>query len=221
MDITSTSTVAAASPAATRPEGQGTLIKSDFNTFLRMLTTQLQNQDPLNPIESSDYAQQLATFSGVEQQVRTNQLLQSLTDNLGLSGLGELSGWIGKEALSDAPVPWSGAPVSLSFSRMPGATEAQLVILDAQGKEVGRAVLPPGQSSAVWSGQGANGAVLPPGRYSFKVESFAQGTSLGTSGAGTYARVDEVRSTPAGPVLLLAGGAEVTAKQILALRSPP
>ena len=44
------------------------MINSDFETFLKMLTAQMENQDPLNPIESSDYAVQLATFSGVEQQ---------------------------------------------------------------------------------------------------------------------------------------------------------
>ena len=53
-------------------------VSSDFETFLKMLTVQMQNQDPLNPVDSSDYAIQLATFSGVEQQVKTNDLLASL-----------------------------------------------------------------------------------------------------------------------------------------------
>ena len=54
-------------------------ISSDFETFLKMLTVQMQNQDPLNPVDSSDYAVQLATFSGVEQQAQTNDLLKGLT----------------------------------------------------------------------------------------------------------------------------------------------
>ena len=45
------------------------VLSSDFETFLKMLTTQMQNQDPLNPVDSTDYATQLATFSSVEQQV--------------------------------------------------------------------------------------------------------------------------------------------------------
>ena len=53
-------------------------ISSDFDTFLKMLTAQMQNQDPFNPIDSTDYATQLATFSGVEQQTRTNDLLTNL-----------------------------------------------------------------------------------------------------------------------------------------------
>ena len=146
-------------------------------------------------------------------------MFDSLSDRLGASGLGELSGWIGKEALSDAPVTYTGAPVNLAFSRAPGAEEAQLIVLNRAGQEVGRAVLPPGQSTVSWSGQGTGGAPLPPGVYSFKVESFARGASLGVTGAGTYARVEEVRSGAAGPVLRLAGGAEVTPQQVLALRS--
>ena len=60
---------------STTPSGQ---ISSDFETFLKMLTVQMKNQDPLNPVESTDYATQLATFSGVEQAVLTNDLLKSV-----------------------------------------------------------------------------------------------------------------------------------------------
>lgn len=75
------------------PAGPVPQINADFQTFLRMLTTQLQNQDPMNPMESSDFSVQLATFSGVEQQVMTNQLLTSLSARMELS---ELSSWHGR-----------------------------------------------------------------------------------------------------------------------------
>ena len=76
---------------------------SDFETFLKMLTTQIKNQDPLNPMEGTEFAVQLATFSGVEQQVQTNTLLQQMLSN-GTNGLGELSGWIGRDVRTTAPV---------------------------------------------------------------------------------------------------------------------
>ena len=66
-------------------------IDSDFETFLIMLTTQMKIQDPLNPIDSSDFAVQLATFSSVEQQVKTNDLLASLGQQLGFMGLSRLA----------------------------------------------------------------------------------------------------------------------------------
>ena len=70
----------------------------------------MQNQDPLNPMDSADYAVQLATFSGVEQQVRTNQLLTDMQTRFQQSGMAEMAGWIGKEARSPAPVRFTGSP---------------------------------------------------------------------------------------------------------------
>ena len=72
-------------------------LTSDFETFLRMLTVQMQNQDPLNPVDSSDYATQLATFSGVEQQVLTNDLLKSIAGTFGQGGTAQYAQWVGKE----------------------------------------------------------------------------------------------------------------------------
>ena len=84
-------TTRAASTTSTTPKAEST----NFDTFLKMLTTQLQNQDPLNPMEGSDFAVQLATFSGVEQQAQTNKLLQQMLTQSGGS-LGQLAEWIGK-----------------------------------------------------------------------------------------------------------------------------
>lgn len=219
MDISSATQSTQSGVTASSGTG-GTLIESDFNTFLVMLTTQLQNQDPLNPIESSDYAAQLATFSGVEQQVRTNQLLEGLADQLGLSGISAYSSWIGREALSEAPVAFSGAPVELDLKPVAGAEAAQLVVYDAQGREAGRLELLPDQTRAVWSGEGFGGATLPSGRYSFKVEGFAEGASIGFSGAGSYATVTEVRARDGGPLLVLSGGIEIAPSAVSALRVP-
>jgi len=69
-------------------------ILNDFNTFVTMLTVQIKNQDPLNPMESSEFAVQLATFAGVEQQVRTNDLLREIATVK--SGLGEAGSLIGQ-----------------------------------------------------------------------------------------------------------------------------
>jgi flagellar basal-body rod modification protein FlgD len=96
MDINTVSSSAATSSAvATADNGSGAKISSDFETFLKMLTVQMQNQDPLNPVDSSDYATQLATFSGVEQQVQTNDLLRSLAGQMGTG-------------LDNQPVVWAG-----------------------------------------------------------------------------------------------------------------
>ena len=98
-------------------------INSDFDTFLKMLTAQMRNQDPLNPVESADFAVQLATFSSVEQQVQTNELLSDLGAQMTTLGMGQLSGWIGLEAEARAPARFTGDPVSLGATVDPSAEQ--------------------------------------------------------------------------------------------------
>jgi flagellar basal-body rod modification protein FlgD len=195
-------------------------ITSDFQTFLRMLTAQLRNQDPLNPIESSDYAVQLATFAGVEQQMRTNTLLGGLQQGFSLLGLSQLAGWVGQEALVDAPVAFDGTPVLVETKGRDGADRRVLTVRDAAGALVAREEVAAGATGWLWHGRDAAGAALPPGRYTLALESLGGEATLGTDPAPHYARIVEARNGAAGPVVVLPGGAEVAATSILALRSP-
>lgn len=217
--MTTVSAVAAMpTPAAAGQGTQGTLIGNDFKTFLKMLTTQARNQDPLNPIDSADYAQQLATFSSVEQQVRTNTLLEALGAQFGTSGLAQFAGWVGMEAKVTAPVPFSGTPLTLYPAPAAGADGAVIVTLDAAGREVAREAAPVGTEPLLWGGADAAGQPLPAGLYRFRLESYAGETLIGTSDVATYARIAEVRSGAAGADLVIEGGAEVAASAVSALR---
>ena len=137
MDIQPLSTT----PAAASAPRKSAAISSDFETFLKMLTVQMQNQDPLNPIDSTDYAVQLATFSGVEQQVRTNQILSDLSELLGGSGLGQAAQWIGKDVLAVTPASFAGDPLTIEIPAErraePLAPIVVLVELVAVGVEAG------------------------------------------------------------------------------------
>ena len=88
-------------------------VNSDFEMFLKMLTAQMRYQDPLNPVDSTDYATQLATFSGVEQAVLTNDLLKSLGAQMSVNGLTDMAAWVGKEARVAAPAYFDGEPIAL------------------------------------------------------------------------------------------------------------
>lgn len=216
MDVTSatSATGATATPAAT-PK-----ITSDFNTFLRMLTVQMQNQDPMNPINSADYAVQLATFSGVEQQVRTNQLLADMQGKFSQLGMAEMASWIGKEARSPAPVRYDGTPVTLSPNPATGATRAVLVVKDAQGRLVSREEIPVSAEPYQWLGAGSDGAPLPPGTYSIALESLKGEKVISSLPVEHYARVIEARGGTGGTRLVLEGGVEVLASAVTALRDP-
>ena len=79
-----------------QPTSQEASISSDFETFLKMLTAQIKNQDPLKPMDPSEFATQLATFSSLEQQVLTNDRLEQISTILGSQGLTQHAHWIGK-----------------------------------------------------------------------------------------------------------------------------
>jgi flagellar basal-body rod modification protein FlgD len=221
MTITAPVTTSGSLPTTSQPTtGQASKVTSDFDTFLRMLTVQMQNQDPLNPIDSADYAVQLATFSGVEQQVRTNQLLTDMQARFQQMGMAEMAGWIGQEARSPAPVRFDGSPVSVSPTPATGADRAVLVVKDARGTLVSREDIPARAAPYQWLGADAQGNPLPPGAYTLSLESLQGDRVIGSSPIEHYARVVEVRTTPQGPTLVLEGGIEVASSAVTALRMP-
>lgn len=214
-------TIGATTPAANTVQTQSrAMISADFDTFLQMLTTQMKNQDPLNPMESTEFATQLATFSGVEQQVRTNDHLSALSAQLGLSTMAQLSGWIGMEARSDAPAEFAGSPLELQLSPEPGSDAATLIVSDSFGREVQRLPISLPAREVAWAGVDTKGSPLPSGTYSFALESLAAGERIGIAPATHYARVQEARRDADGQVqLVLPGGATVRASEVTALRA--
>jgi flagellar basal-body rod modification protein FlgD len=195
-------------------------LSSDFETFLTMLTVQLQNQDPMNPIESSDYAVQLATFSGVEQQVQTNDLLKSLGTQMGVMGMAQIAGWVGMEARSDAPVQFDGAPITLAPAPASSADQAFLIVRNATGTVVQTSEISTTSDYAEWAGVDDNGAPFPSGTYTFELESFAYDEYLSTTTVEAYGHIVEARAEGTDTVLVMKGGAEVDAEDISALREP-
>jgi flagellar basal-body rod modification protein FlgD len=184
-----------------------------------MLTVQMKNQDPLNPIESSDFAVQLATFSGVEQQVKTNELLGKLADGMSASGMTELAGWIGKEVRTAAAAPFDGAPLTLYPGAEPNSLQTSfLVVRDAAGVPVARTPVPPGTEPLSWAGVRQDGTPFPLGVYRFEIELVENGSVVRTAPVEHYARVSEVRAGPDGPALMLAGGVGVPSRDVTAVR---
>ncbi|MFT4015198.1 MAG: flagellar hook capping FlgD N-terminal domain-containing protein [Paracoccus sp. (in: a-proteobacteria)] len=190
----------------------------DFETFLRMLTTQLQNQDPLNPMESSEFAVQLATFSGVEQQAKTNDLLTQMLTNSTGGDLGQLSQWIGREVRTTAPVWYDGAPLTLQVEPESQADEVRLIVLDAQGRELSRESIGTGSGEVDWQGLKTDGSAMPEGLYQFRIESLRDDEVLARGDVPAYSKVTGAELTPDGAVLVLEGGNPVAVSEVTALR---
>ncbi len=219
MEITSTTTATQTAAAPTAATAK-TPISSDFETFLLMLTTQMQNQDPLNPIESADFAVQLATFSGVEQQVKTNDLLQSLAQQMGIMGMSQLAGWVGMEARVAAAVQFDGSPITLAPEFPAGADLGTLVVRNEAGAEVQRMTLARTEGRVEWAGVGEDGTPLPPGIYAFELETSVGGEAQAARPVEVFAEITEARMRDGETVVVLSGGQEIAASQITALRAP-
>jgi flagellar basal-body rod modification protein FlgD len=198
-----------------------TAADSDYQTFLVMMTTQMQNQDPTDPMSSDELAVQLATFSGVEQQTQTNDLMTQLLAVTNSQAMSQMASWVGDLARIDAPVYFDGTPVTLSPNPALDATKATLVVTDANGVEVDRRDLPAVSSADyTWTGTDSSGAPLPTGVYTLTLESYSGETLLGATGVEYYAAVEEIRSSPSGVTILVPGDIEVPSAYVTALRAP-
>ena len=215
MDLTAVQPGASFAPTTETSEA---VISSDFETFLKMLTVQMENQDPLNPTDSAEYAMQLATFSGVEQQVLTNDLLSAVMMQMNTTGMAQMADWVGKEARAAAPAHFDGQPITIAPNPAAIADRVDLVVYDEAGEEVQRMEIPKSAEPVEWAGVDASGAPFPPGAYSFRVESHSNGEVVLDEVADVYARVEEVRSENGQSILILSGGIGVLASEVSALR---
>jgi len=215
MDI---GTLPTTTPATSSVATDKAAISSDFETFIKMLTAQMENQDPLNPLDSQDFATQLAMFSGVEQQVKSNELLAALGSQMQLSGLGEMAGWVGMEARIAVPANFEGVPIEIIPDPPTFAESATLVVYNKEGVEVQRQSMPVSDTPVVWDGISDDGTVLDHGLYTFAVEATSNGEVIDTHIPDIFADVSEVRLVDGVSVVVLAGGAIHPASSVSGLR---
>ncbi len=218
MEVTSATTTQTAAQAQTAASDKN-VVNSDYLTFLTMLTAQIQNQDPLDPMSSDNFATQLATFSGVEQQVKTNDLLAALGAQMGAMGMSQFASWIGLEARAAAPAYFDGSPISVSPNPAAGADSAVLVVRNQDGVEVQRLDFTPSSDEIQWAGVSDSGEPFVDGLYTFEVESYVGEDLLATNKAEVYSEITEVKTLNGITVLVLFGGAEISEHDVSGLRS--
>ena len=126
-----------ANSATNRINAGSTMMASNFETFLSLLTAQLKNQDPLSPVDSNQFTAQLTQMAGVEQQLLTNELLKGLLAAQQGGGLAEAATYIGK----DATAVWSATrfkdgEANWSYELASDASDVQVQVLNAAGQVV-------------------------------------------------------------------------------------
>jgi len=205
-DITGTATTSTAAADSAMKQATG----MDKDDFLKLFVTQLQNQDPLNPQDSSQFISQLAQLTQVEQAYNTNTNLQSMLNQGGNSMSMASVSLIGKqvEAAGSQVNLQSGSPSNVNFNLAGAANQVTVSVLDGSGavvKTLTGGAMAAGEGSLAWDGTDNSGTALASGAYSFSV---AAADASGASVASTpliKGRVDGVDMSGATPVLSIGG----------------
>lgn len=147
-------------------------LADNFDTFLRLLTQQLQNQDPLNPMDSQEFVNQLVQFSSVEQQIAQTRSLDALLAMQSASAVMSASGYVGRDVtLATDTAELAGNEARWTYSLDRNAQGTDLVVSDRNGRVV--ATLPgetgAGRHELLWNGKDMAGNTLAPGLYKLEV----------------------------------------------------
>jgi flagellar basal-body rod modification protein FlgD len=183
-------------------------LAGNFDTFLTLLTTQLQNQDPLSPLDTNQFTQQLVAFSSVEQQIQTNQSLTSLLALSDANQQASAAGFIGRTITADGSSTnlKSGGSATWQITSPAAAPDTTVVVTDAKNNQVysQTLALDSGVQNFQWNGITSGGQAAPSGMYKLTVN--AQGADGGPVAATTNVQgmVDGVIFNPtSGPVLTM------------------
>lgn len=209
IPVTSSSTPSAASTTSTTTAAgaDSTMIASNFTTFLQLLTAQLKNQNPLDPLDTNQFTQQLVQFAQVEQQMKSNDQLTSLV-NLEKSAQSTTAlAYVGATVVVDgATTPLTSTGATWNFNVAKPST-ATITIKDATGQTAysGTFAGTPGTMNFTWDGRGNDGKTWPAGNYTMSataVDANNQSVAISTE---VQAVVDSVDLTQTPPTLSISG----------------
>jgi flagellar basal-body rod modification protein FlgD len=203
-----TSTVTAATNTAVTATGADReTLAANFTAFLKLLTTQLKNQNPLDPLDTNQFTQQLVQFAQVEQQLKSNDQLATLVSlqktaqaTAALDFVGQTVAVDGKTAkLENGSATWS--------LQVPKPAAATITITGANGQIAysGTYTLNAGSQPFVWDGRDAAGRLSPAGVYTMSISAKDANNQPVTVPIETQGTVDAVDLTKNPPVLSIAG----------------
>jgi flagellar basal-body rod modification protein FlgD len=196
-------------------------IANNFDTFLLLLTTQLKNQNPLDPLDTNQFTQQLVQFAGVEQQIRSNESLEALVNLNKTSQLSTAMNYVGATVTADGATSALKDNVATWYITSPRAASATINITDATGNVVftRETTLDSGTYSYTWDGKKSDGTTAPEGQYTIKInakDTNGQGVTVSTQFSGVVDAVDLSGSEP----LLMIGTALLSLDKIKAVQRP-
>jgi len=193
-------------------------LAGNFDTFLQLLTTQLQNQDPLDPLDTNQFTQELVQFASVEQQIDMNTNMQTLITLQQTSAASSALQLVGSTVtLTGTSATLSNAtntPATWSLNAASPAT-ANVTITSSTGQTAytGTVSLNAGTQTYSWNGQGNNGTTWPDGSYTIAITATGangQPVTVSTQVQGVVTAVNMSQTPPT----LTVGGQSVPISQI-------
>ncbi len=223
MTTVTNTTNTAATNSTTNANSTG--LNADFTMFLKLLTTQMQNQDPLSPMDTSQYTQQLVQYSQVEQSMAQTSTLKDILSTLGTQNLTQASSLIGRAVEVNSPVSGlsSTQAAQWSWTTPRTATSVVATITDASGKVVDtRTVDVKGdQGTLAWDGLTSTGTEMPSGKYSLSIKALdASGTEITNTTVHSIGVVNDVQLAN-GSVLVTVNGNEVDSSKLIRIGNAP
>ena len=195
-------------------------IADNFQTFLTLLTTQLQNQNPLDPLDTNQFTQQLVQFAGVEQQLRQNDQLKTLIAIEKSSQSTQALAYVGNTvAVDGSKAQFDGTGATWNINA-PAESNVSITITSATGQTAfsGSYSVSQGNSSFGWDGKGNDGTQWPKGSYTMTAvgkDSSGKDVAIKTEVQGVVDSVDLTASPP----LLSINGQTYTVSQIKSITS--
>ncbi|MGR3756485.1 MAG: flagellar hook assembly protein FlgD [Tranquillimonas sp.] len=224
--MTIDTSTAAAATGASKPETASQMalnkLGSDYDSFLKLLTAQVSNQDPLAPMDSTTFVSQLAQLSQVEQSVRTNTNLEEISARLASAGAMSDVQLIGRDVtLATDRVELAEGAARYDYQLSGPAASVSAVIRAADGTVLRTLTGLPGTGGdaheVTWDGKDKAGLVVPDGSYRIEIKAEdAEGEAVGYSGRATT-QVNGVSWNQDGPVLELRNGDTARSSEIRAV----
>jgi flagellar basal-body rod modification protein FlgD len=193
VNSVSTTNNAATSTQVKNPDSTG--LGENLNSFLTMLTTQLKNQDPMSPLDTNQFTQQLVSFSQVEQAIKTNTQLASLVSLISTNTLASSLSLVGKKvAVDSAQMGLVDGEAQFSYALPATSKATSLVISDTAGNIVwkGTGETGAGTHGFTWDGKDSSGRPMPDGTYKREVGAQALDNSVMTVPVTSFGTVGGV-----------------------------
>ena len=213
---TDTSKNSSSSNSNSLSSNTGATLAGNFQTFLTLLTTQLQNQNPLDPLDTNQFTQQLVQFAGVEQQLKTNDALSQLVTLQQTTQATQALGFVGKTALVDGTTATMTKSTATWHLNVPTDATVDITVANSSGQTVFTGKYTAGAGTDVpftWNGQGNDGTQWPDGKYTIS----ATGKDVANNNVGIAAQVQGVVSSvdlTQSPPLLTIDGNSYTLSQV-------